>query len=113
MKVAGIDKFETWREMQVIWLLWGHDEHVDLGCMARRKSGATKKKNDWRILFLELSSLNLKYTLALSLHHTLTLPESTMERSKLSPRLQMMMEDLAVDKIVNDCVGLVPPEFVD
>lgn len=41
------------------------------------------------------------------------LPESKVERPKLSTGLQTTMEDLAVDKIVNNGVGLVPPEIVD
>ncbi|XP_042496956.1 galactinol--sucrose galactosyltransferase [Macadamia integrifolia] len=38
------------------------------------------------------------------------MPESRIISPKLSPGLQMTMEDLAVDKIVNNGVGLVPPE---
>ncbi|XP_043707084.1 galactinol--sucrose galactosyltransferase [Telopea speciosissima] len=38
------------------------------------------------------------------------MPESRIITPKLSPGLQMTMEDLAVDKIVNNGVGLVPPE---
>uniref|UniRef100_A0A5B6YL73 galactinol--sucrose galactosyltransferase n=1 Tax=Davidia involucrata TaxID=16924 RepID=A0A5B6YL73_DAVIN len=41
------------------------------------------------------------------------LPESRVVAPKLSPGLQMTMEDLAVEKIVNNGVGLVPPELVD
>lgn len=41
------------------------------------------------------------------------LPESRVVAPKLSPGLEMTMEDLAVDKIVNNGVGLVPPELVD
>ncbi|XP_061373473.1 galactinol--sucrose galactosyltransferase [Gastrolobium bilobum] len=41
------------------------------------------------------------------------LPESVVERPKLSPGLETTMEDLAVDKIVNNGVGLVPPHLVD
>ncbi|KAL1356403.1 hypothetical protein HN51_008422 [Arachis hypogaea] len=41
------------------------------------------------------------------------MPESTVERPKLSPGLETTMEDLAVDKIVNNGVGLVPPHLVD
>ncbi|KAA8530209.1 hypothetical protein F0562_004918 [Nyssa sinensis] len=41
------------------------------------------------------------------------LPESRIVAPKLSPGLQMTMEDLAVDKIVNNGFGLVPPEMVD
>ncbi|XAR51896.1 Galactinol--sucrose galactosyltransferase [Bertholletia excelsa] len=41
------------------------------------------------------------------------LPESRVVGPKLSPGLEKTMEDLAVDKIVNNGVGLVPPEFVD
>ncbi|GMH06877.1 hypothetical protein Nepgr_008717 [Nepenthes gracilis] len=39
------------------------------------------------------------------------LPKATVIKPKLSPGLQMTMEDLAVDKIVNNGVGLVPPEL--
>ncbi|OVA20778.1 Glycosyl hydrolases 36 [Macleaya cordata] len=38
------------------------------------------------------------------------LPESKVVVPKLSPGLKMTMEDLAVDKIVSNGVGLVPPE---
>lgn len=41
------------------------------------------------------------------------LPEATVIKPELSPGLKMTMEDLAVDKIVNTGVGLVPPEIVD
>lgn len=41
------------------------------------------------------------------------LPASVVEKPKLSPGLELTMEDLAVDKIVENGVGLVPPEFVD
>lgn len=41
------------------------------------------------------------------------LPESKVIAPKLSPGLQTTMEDLAVDKIVNNGIGLVPPEFAD
>ncbi|CAK7329061.1 unnamed protein product [Dovyalis caffra] len=41
------------------------------------------------------------------------LPENEIVEPKLSPGLQMTMEDLAVDKIVNNGIGLVPPEIVD
>ncbi|KAI3813139.1 hypothetical protein L1987_17855 [Smallanthus sonchifolius] len=41
------------------------------------------------------------------------LPESRIVMPILSPGLQKTMEDLAVDKIVNNEVGLVPPEKVD
>ncbi|CAM8976127.1 unnamed protein product [Rhodiola kirilowii] len=41
-----------------------------------------------------------------------TLPESKVVTPRLSPGLKMTMEDLAVDKIVNNGVGLVPPEIV-
>ncbi|WOG93430.1 hypothetical protein DCAR_0312714 [Daucus carota subsp. sativus] len=41
------------------------------------------------------------------------LPESKVVPPKLSPGLAMTMEDLAVDKIVNNGVGLVPPEQVE
>lgn len=41
------------------------------------------------------------------------LPESSVVPPKLSPGLEMTMEDLAVDKIVNNGVGLVPPEQVE
>nr|XP_027125035.1 galactinol--sucrose galactosyltransferase-like [Coffea arabica] len=40
------------------------------------------------------------------------MPESRVISPKLSQGLQMTMEDLAVDKIVNNGVGLVPPEKV-
>lgn len=39
------------------------------------------------------------------------LPKSTVVKPNLSPGLEMTMEDLAVDKIVNNGVGLVPPEL--
>ncbi|KAL8138036.1 hypothetical protein V2J09_004037 [Rumex salicifolius] len=39
------------------------------------------------------------------------LPEARVVRPKLSPGLEKTMEDLAVDKIVNNGVGLVPPEL--
>ncbi|XP_008784982.2 galactinol--sucrose galactosyltransferase [Phoenix dactylifera] len=38
------------------------------------------------------------------------LPDAKVVTPKLSPGLRMTMEDLAVDKIVNNRVGLVPPE---
>ena len=42
------------------------------------------------------------------------LPEkTTVVKPKLSPGLELTMEDLAVDKIVNNGVGFVPPELVD
>lgn len=41
------------------------------------------------------------------------LPESKIVKPILSPGLQTTMEDLAVDKIVNNQVGLVPPQKVD
>ncbi|KAJ8749930.1 hypothetical protein K2173_013845 [Erythroxylum novogranatense] len=41
------------------------------------------------------------------------LPESVVVKPTLSPGLEITMEDLAVDKIVNNGVGLVPPEVVD
>ena len=41
------------------------------------------------------------------------LPECTVIEPELSPGLQITMEDLAVDKIVNTGVGLVPPEMAD
>ena len=41
------------------------------------------------------------------------MPESAVERPKLTPGLETTMEDLAVDKIVNNGVGLVPPHLVD
>ncbi|XP_030544785.1 probable galactinol--sucrose galactosyltransferase 5 [Rhodamnia argentea] len=41
------------------------------------------------------------------------LPESSVVKPKLSPGLETRMEDLAVDKIVNNGVGLVPPELVE
>jgi raffinose synthase len=40
------------------------------------------------------------------------LPPTQVVKPKLSPGLEMTMEDLAVDKIVNNGVGLVPPEIV-
>lgn len=40
------------------------------------------------------------------------MPESRIVGPKLSQGLQMTMEDLAVDKIVDNGVGLVPPEIV-
>ncbi|XP_015069484.1 galactinol--sucrose galactosyltransferase-like [Solanum pennellii] len=40
------------------------------------------------------------------------MPDCKVISPKLSPDLQMTMEDLAVDKIVNNGVGLVPPEKV-
>lgn len=39
------------------------------------------------------------------------LPESKIIRPKLTPGLEKTMEDLAVDKIVNNGIGLVPPEM--
>jgi raffinose synthase len=41
------------------------------------------------------------------------LPENAIVRPKLSPGLKMTMEDLAVDKILSNGIGLVPPEIVD
>ena len=41
------------------------------------------------------------------------LPEAVVVEPKLSPGLKLTMEDLAVDKIVDTGVGLVPPEIVD
>ncbi|GER47969.1 raffinose synthase [Striga asiatica] len=41
------------------------------------------------------------------------LPEAKVIKPKLTPGLETTMEDLAVDKIVNNGVGLVPPEFAD
>ncbi|KAM3286724.1 putative galactinol-sucrose galactosyltransferase 5 [Capsicum chacoense] len=41
------------------------------------------------------------------------LPESKVIRPKLTPGLEKTMEDLAVDKIVNNGIGLVPPEIAD
>lgn len=41
------------------------------------------------------------------------LPESVVVRPKLSPGLEMTMEDLAVDKIVSTGIGLVHPEMAD
>ncbi|XP_061948331.1 probable galactinol--sucrose galactosyltransferase 5 [Populus nigra] len=41
------------------------------------------------------------------------LPPTQVVKPKLSPGLEMTMEDLAVDKIVNNGVGLVLPEIVD
>ncbi|KAK7301561.1 hypothetical protein RJT34_12428 [Clitoria ternatea] len=40
------------------------------------------------------------------------MPEAKVVGPKLSPGLEMTMEDLAVDKIVENGVGLVPPQFV-
>ncbi|CAI9758575.1 unnamed protein product [Fraxinus pennsylvanica] len=39
------------------------------------------------------------------------LPEAKVIKPKLTPGLETTMEDLAVDKIVNNGVGLVPPEI--
>jgi raffinose synthase len=39
------------------------------------------------------------------------MPEAKVVTPKLSPGLKMTMEDLAVDKIVNNGVGLVPPNL--
>ncbi|XVF60246.1 hypothetical protein PTKIN_Ptkin08bG0029300 [Pterospermum kingtungense] len=41
------------------------------------------------------------------------LPETEVIKPELSPGLKITMEDLAVDKIVNTGVGLVPPEMAD
>ncbi|KAK4426132.1 Galactinol--sucrose galactosyltransferase [Sesamum alatum] len=41
------------------------------------------------------------------------LPEAKVITPKLTPGLKTTMEDLAVDKIVNNGVGLVPPEMAD
>ncbi|KAG8384855.1 hypothetical protein BUALT_Bualt04G0161800 [Buddleja alternifolia] len=41
------------------------------------------------------------------------LPEAKVIAPKLTPGLETTMEDLAVDKIVNNGVGLVPPELAD
>lgn len=41
------------------------------------------------------------------------LPESKVIRPKLTPGLEKTMEDLAVDKIVNNGIGLVPPEIAE
>lgn len=41
------------------------------------------------------------------------LPESRVVQPMLSPGLEKTMEDLAVDKIVNNGIGLVPPEKVN
>ncbi|GFP99743.1 galactinol--sucrose galactosyltransferase [Phtheirospermum japonicum] len=41
------------------------------------------------------------------------LPEAKVIAPKLTPGLETTMEDLAVDKIVNNGVGLVPPEHAD
>ncbi|KAF7848921.1 hypothetical protein BT93_L1437 [Corymbia citriodora subsp. variegata] len=41
------------------------------------------------------------------------LPESSVVKPRLSPGLETTMEDLAVDKIVDNGVGLVPPELVE
>ncbi|KAI3503468.1 hypothetical protein L1887_31910 [Cichorium endivia] len=45
--------------------------------------------------------------------NTYGLPESNMVQPMLSPGLEKTTEDLAVDKIVKNGVGLVPPEKVD
>lgn len=45
--------------------------------------------------------------------NTSGLPESKVIAPKLTPGLETTMEDLAVDKIVNNGVGLVPPQFAD
>ncbi|MFQ6665944.1 hypothetical protein Gotur_032480 [Gossypium turneri] len=41
------------------------------------------------------------------------LPETKVIKPELSPGLKKTMEDLAVDKIVNTGIGLVPPEMAD
>ncbi|XP_010033309.2 probable galactinol--sucrose galactosyltransferase 5 [Eucalyptus grandis] len=41
------------------------------------------------------------------------LPDCTVIKPKLSPGLEMTMQDLAVDKIVSTGVGMVPPEHAD
>ncbi|XP_022883967.1 galactinol--sucrose galactosyltransferase-like [Olea europaea var. sylvestris] len=41
------------------------------------------------------------------------MPEAKVIKPKLTPGLETTMEDLAVDKIVNNGVGLVPPEIAD
>nr|XP_043607898.1 probable galactinol--sucrose galactosyltransferase 5 [Erigeron canadensis] len=41
------------------------------------------------------------------------LPESSIVKPVLSPGLEKTMEDLAVDRIVNNGIGLVPPEKVN
>lgn len=41
------------------------------------------------------------------------LPESNVIKPKLTPGLEKTMEDLAVDKIVNNGIGLVPPEIAE
>ncbi|EEF37676.1 probable galactinol--sucrose galactosyltransferase 5 [Ricinus communis] len=41
------------------------------------------------------------------------LPDTVVVKPKLSPGLELTMEDLAVDKIVSTGVGLVPPETVE
>lgn len=41
------------------------------------------------------------------------MPDAVVEKPKLSIGLETTMEDLAVDKIVNNRVGLVPPYMVD
>ncbi|KAL6960561.1 galactinol--sucrose galactosyltransferase [Sarracenia purpurea var. burkii] len=41
------------------------------------------------------------------------MPEARIVSPKLTPGLEKTMEDLAVDKIVNNGVGLVPPEMAD
>ncbi|KAK7266053.1 hypothetical protein RIF29_18692 [Crotalaria pallida] len=41
------------------------------------------------------------------------MPEAVVEKPKLTIGLETTMEDLAVDKIVNNGVGLVPPNLVD
>ncbi|PIN21825.1 Galactinol--sucrose galactosyltransferase [Handroanthus impetiginosus] len=45
--------------------------------------------------------------------NVLGLPEAEVIKPKLTPGLETTMEDLAVDKIVNNGVGLVPPEMAD
>ncbi|KAL6520223.1 putative galactinol--sucrose galactosyltransferase 5 [Orobanche minor] len=45
--------------------------------------------------------------------NVLGLPEAKVIEPKLTPGLKTTMEDLAVDKIVNNGVGLVPPEYAD
>ncbi|KAL3813810.1 hypothetical protein ACJIZ3_015078 [Penstemon smallii] len=45
--------------------------------------------------------------------NVLGLPEAKVIKPKLTPGLETTMEDLAVDKIVNNGVGLVPPELAD
>ncbi|KAK4488514.1 hypothetical protein RD792_004278 [Penstemon davidsonii] len=45
--------------------------------------------------------------------NVLGLPEAKVIKPKLTPGMKMTMEDLALDKIVNNGVGLVPPEMAE